>query len=109
MDNNAFLEIQQHVNAENYLSIFDYYIETVGDVDLDTEFLKRTQSFLDDTTLYREVLRKIPADCPLWKISPLILRRLQKQQTSLERSELEKSLFKDEVCIYSDILNKLGT
>ena len=109
MDNNAFLEIQQHVTADNYLEIFDHYISTIGNIDLDTEFLKRTQSYLDDAKLYKEVLHKVPAECPLWKISPLILRMLQRQQTSLEGSNLKKSLLKDNVGIYNDILNKLGT
>ncbi|SMN19533.1 similar to Saccharomyces cerevisiae YDR495C VPS3 Component of CORVET tethering complex [Maudiozyma saulgeensis] len=110
IENNAFLEIQSLVNSTNIVRLFDQYCNELDDVDLAIELLKRNKILLEENiTNYFTILGSIPKQSSFHKSGSLILNILINRQTKLEELEIKKSLLKNEVSIYNDILKKLDT
>jgi len=110
IENNAFLEIQTLVNPKNIVRLFDRYCKELDDIDLAIELLKRNKRILEENTEnYITILESIPKNSTFYKSGPLILSFLISKQTKLEELEMKKSLLKNEVSIYNDILKKLDT
>ncbi|KAG0655664.1 hypothetical protein C6P45_002919 [Maudiozyma exigua] len=110
IENNAYSEIQQHINDTNLAQLFDRYCNTLQDVDLGMELLKRNRYLLDNNyAIYISILEKISKDTAFCKVGRLILSIAINHQTEIEGLEMKKSLLKNEVSIYNDILKNLDT
>lgn len=109
LENNAFLEIQKHLTKNNFLRIFEHYCKGIKDTNLCVVFLERNIDFLTDDALYKTILMSMPNDSGLYLMGPLILKTLRRKQRILEELEMKKSLIKNEVYIYNDMLKNLGT
>ena len=110
IENNAYSEIQEYVDDTNIVQLFDHYCNVLRDPDLGLELLKRNRFLLDKSfDIYFGILDKIPKDTAFCKLGQLILSITIKQKTVLDELEMKKSLLKNEVSIYNDILKNLDT
>ena len=110
IENNAYSEIQEYTDDTNIVQLFDHYCNVIQDSNLGMELLKRNRLLLDNSfDIYLSVLDKIPKDTAFRKLGQLILSITIKHETKFDELEMKKSLLKNEVSIYNDILKNLDT